>query len=444
MVENKVVIVGGGNAGLAAAHALKKEGIDFVVLEASNRYGGRVGRGTHKDYTFSTGAYFTEPQWDTTFEYLKEFGLEDDVITLDKKVYGFWYKNKVEYFVDEGNLFGAILKFRGLPPAIIPQGAKFAASLGLAMNKIKGEDDFSGLDEISNQSTAEWATKNGGPEVVDKLIGPMLGMMVLEKADAISAAHPIALMKLMAGMCVVKGGLKRVNDAIYEGIKDNVRLNTPVKQIVIQDGEVQGVKLENGEYIATDNVICCTDAVTALEIMPNSPLPMRKALATCKYSRTFHYVFELEKRNVPEDFLAMFIPLSTDSLLTTIFDENTKYIEPGHEEMGLIHVFTAGWHDDKFLPLNEDERRQLVLDEVEKFYPGFSQVATEINCTRYEKAVNTEPPGQYSEVQNFVKNHRDDIKGLNLAGEYLFLIACTEGAWSTGKEAAERVIASKK
>lgn len=55
----------------------------------------------------------------------------------------------------------------------------------------------------------------------------------------------------------------------------------------------------------------------------------------------------------------------------------------------LIHTFTAGWHDDKYLPLNEEDREKL---------------------------------------------------GLHLAGEYLFLIACTEGAWKTGKEAAQEII----
>jgi oxygen-dependent protoporphyrinogen oxidase len=33
-----------------------------------------------------------------------------------------------------------------------------------------------------------------------------------------------------------------------------------------------------------------------------------------------------------------------------------------------------------------------------------------------------------------------DVNGLYLAGEYLFLIASTEGALSTGKKAAEMVI----
>jgi hypothetical protein len=39
-----------------------------------------------------------------------------------------------------------------------------------------------------------------------------------------------------------------------------------------------------------------------------------------------------------------------------------------------------------------------------------------------------------------IDNHMGDVSGLYLAGEYLFLLACTEGAFATGKQAAERVV----
>ena len=51
-----------------------------------------------------------------------------------------------------------------------------------------------------------------------------------------------------------------------------------------------------------------------------------------------------------------------------------------------------------------------------------------------------ETPGQFPAIQDLLKNHMRDIKGLYLAGEYLFLIASTEGALATGKKAAEMVI----
>lgn len=40
--RTKVIIVGAGFTGLSAAHALKQAGVDFVVLEAQDRVGGRV------------------------------------------------------------------------------------------------------------------------------------------------------------------------------------------------------------------------------------------------------------------------------------------------------------------------------------------------------------------------------------------------------------------
>ncbi|MFT3793879.1 flavin monoamine oxidase family protein [Flavobacterium sp.] len=40
--KTKVIIIGAGLAGLAAAHKLKQKGIDFTILESQNRFGGRV------------------------------------------------------------------------------------------------------------------------------------------------------------------------------------------------------------------------------------------------------------------------------------------------------------------------------------------------------------------------------------------------------------------
>ena len=42
MIETKVAIVGGGLAGLHAARLLHRAGVDFVLLEARDRFGGRI------------------------------------------------------------------------------------------------------------------------------------------------------------------------------------------------------------------------------------------------------------------------------------------------------------------------------------------------------------------------------------------------------------------
>ena len=453
MSEKKVIIVGGGNAGLAAAYELHKAGIPYTVLEATNHYGGRLTTNTKGDFRFHEGAVFTEPQWTTTHDYLREFGLSDRVYTPEKKIYGLYLKGETVYFEDTGNLFESLLQLKGLPPALLIQGAKFIPNLLKAMAAVGENHDFSKLKDISEMSTREWVEKHGGPEVADKLLGPMLETMTLSRSSDICAAHPIALMKLMKGMDQVDGGLEIVNDAIYEIVKDNIRLSTPVKEIVVEDDAIKGVQLVDGEFIETDEVICCTDAVDAISLIPGLPQAVVDDLSTCTYCRTFHYVYYMEDQFVPDGFMAQFIPESEDSILSTFFAGrlNPEYdrVEGVPQEHAFgptstwVRAFTAGWHDDELIPLSDEERNARVTAEIDKFAPGFAEKAELVFVRRLERAINQEPPGQFNAINDLKENHIDDVKGLYYAGEYMFLIACTEGAWMTGKQAAEKLIASR-
>lgn len=452
-MAHEVVIVGGGNAGLSAAYQLYKAQVPFVLLEATNRVGGRVKYGQSGDIIYNDGAAFTEPQWETTFEYLREFDMMDRVVEPPKKIYGLYLNGKTQYFEDTGNLFQSLLTMKGLPKGLILQGVKFVPNLLKAMGLVGENHDFSKLADISQMTTRQWVTEKGGPEIADKLLGPMLGTMTLARTCDVSAAHPIALMKLMKGMDGVIGGLKLINEHIYDVIKDHVRLNTPVDEIIIEDGVIKGVKLADGEVIGTDKVMCCTDAVDALKLMPNLPKEVADPLKTCTYCKTWHYVFYSDTAQLPEGFLAEFIPESENSLVTTVFAtpltemDKVPDVPATHDFSGkawAVHTFTAGWHDDVLMPLSDEDRDKRIAAEVAKFVPGFDAENIDvIACNRMERAINLEPPGQFEAIQDLKDNHLSDVKGLYLGGEYMFLIACTEGAWMTGKQAAEKLLAEQ-
>ena len=76
----RIAIVGAGLSGMSAAYTLKKAGVWADVYEASGAPGGRCRNDYTDGYEFFMGAGSTEPQWETTFSYLHELGIEDHVV----------------------------------------------------------------------------------------------------------------------------------------------------------------------------------------------------------------------------------------------------------------------------------------------------------------------------------------------------------------------------
>src|SRR5687767_4442166 len=75
MINQDVIVIGGGASGLIAARQLAREGVQVTILEARRRLGGRIY--TFRDKKFTTwtegGAEFVHGNLETTFKLLKEY-----------------------------------------------------------------------------------------------------------------------------------------------------------------------------------------------------------------------------------------------------------------------------------------------------------------------------------------------------------------------------------
>jgi protoporphyrinogen oxidase len=444
MSNKKVVVIGAGCAGLSATYALRKQGVDVITFEANDVAGGRCRSITEQGYTFSIGAGSTEPQWETTFEYLNELGLMDKVFSLQKQRYGFFIKGKIRTIFRGGNLWDAIKTmpenitffFTAMPLKTYPQIMKVFIALRKYMKLVDAKKhNFDALAEISNMSTEEFVLKHGGPEALEWMFHPFLATMVLARPRDISVAHPISLFSLMKGMQSLDGGLGILTAALNEKVKESVRLSTPVSKIVIENNKVKGVETKNG-FVEADHVICAVDAVLARQLIPDLPDVMRKALQTCKYSSTYYYQFGLDKHLIPGnvDMFVLMTPASEKTVVSWVARGSRLHEKP------VMICATRGWEDEKLDKLSPENRRRLVIKELQKFFPAFPDEPVITKVFRWERAINMESPGQFVAINDLLKNHMRDVQGLYLAGEYLFLIASTEGALQTGKQAAQMVI----
>ncbi|MBN2168180.1 MAG: FAD-dependent oxidoreductase, partial [Actinobacteria bacterium] len=107
---------------------------------------------------------------------------------------------------------------------------------------------------------------------------------------------------------------------------------------------------------------------------------------------------------------------------------------------GLSHSCTWGRTAEKMNKLSDDEIVKAMIKELQRFAPNMTDKPDLAEVVRWDEAICLEPPGQFPAMYCFKNNHKDDIKGLHFAGEYMILISCVEGALRSGENAANAVL----
>ena len=87
------VIIGAGAAGLYAAYILKSKGINFQILEASSKYGGRLGKLTgFANFPIDTGAQWLHGKNSILGDLITK---SNTTITLDDSETKYWFNNQL-------------------------------------------------------------------------------------------------------------------------------------------------------------------------------------------------------------------------------------------------------------------------------------------------------------------------------------------------------------
>ncbi len=239
----RVVVVGGGVSGLAAAHRLLHRGADVEVLEASPRTGGVLQRAEVGGVVVDLGAESVLARRPEAVELIRAAGLGDDLVhpataAAAVRSHGSLHR------LPAGTVMG------------VPGSADQVAGLldPAAVERVRAEEDLPAAPLEHDVAVAEHVAARVGREVVDRLVEPLLGGVYAGHADRLSlratvpalwesarrggsllaavraaaAARPAAAGPVFAG---VAGGVARLPEALTAALAAAgvaVRTGTPV------------------------------------------------------------------------------------------------------------------------------------------------------------------------------------------------------------------------
>ena len=434
---HEVVVVGGGIAGLTAAHALR--GLDVVVLEAAERAGGRICSDPRGDNWLNFGAHVFGGESSVSGQLLAELGVRAvpvpgrlAAVSLNGKLVS---RGPVESF-----------PFR-LPMPLRSRAALIRTGIRLRLAvrdyaKIAaprdGEDPADRqqrmLDFMDDRSFAEFSGVL--PEDVDLLFRSTLTRSSGEPEE-LAAGYGVGYFHLVWDK---KGGLSRnilggsgvVIDALSTALGDRLRLGTRVTSVVRAADGVR-VEIDGGEAIEARTAIVATPAYATRAIVDGLPADTEAALAAMPYGPYVVGAF-LTKETAPvpwDDLYALATPKRSFSMLFNT--TNARRVgETIRAPGGSFMVYAAAGFARRLEGLTEDAVRDAFLADLYDVLPATRGLVEEVVIKRWEHGLPYPRVGR-GRLQPALIRPLDRV---HLAGDYLGTWY-TETAVQTGLAAAQ-------
>jgi monoamine oxidase len=395
-VNDRIIVVGAGLAGLAAADELVRRGCDVVVLEARDRVGGRVwSRELDNGAVIEMGAEFILPGCSEVLGLVERFGL------------GLW---------DKGMRYG-IREPRGV--AVSPEALAAAATAIASALRTAPETESAAqlLDRLEIDAAAREA------------IRARAEVSAAAAAEFVPAAELGGLARISDEPAPgVAGGNGRLPAALAGELGDRIRLSSPVHAIA---WEGEGVVVDTADASVEGRAcVVAAPASVAGRISFDPPLPSRvaEALAGVRYGHAAKLFAPLRSTAPPSATLA--VP-----------ERFWAWTATGALGRPQPAVSAFAGSPAALARLELDRGPEVWLDRLAALRPdldlyrGDAVLSTWDDDPWVEAAYSLEPPAELRDVLS------TPLGALTFAGEHLggAFGALMEGAIRSGRAAADRV-----
>ncbi|MEO7020005.1 MAG: NAD(P)/FAD-dependent oxidoreductase [Ktedonobacteraceae bacterium] len=420
-----IVIIGAGLAGLTCARELVREGQRVLVLEASEQAGGRLRTDRHEDgYRLDRGfqvlfTAYPAAQRHLNYDNLKPRFFEPGAL-----------------LVKAGKLYELADPWRE-PKHILPGmlNPLLSATDKLRVLQLRGKvtrlstaEIFAGKGQPGGQdeSTEAYLRRLGFKEdsFIANFARPFYGGIFLDRTLSTSARMFQFTFKMLAtGKVMLPAeGIRAIPEMLASALPPgSLRYRARVSSILTEGGKVSGVRLSNGETIATQQVVVATDSPSA-ERLTGRSLPTEARGSVCVYFGGKERLYKQRKillNTAPDAYVNNAVLLSNIA---------PTYAPPRRHLLSAT-IISPGTNDEELIA-------ERALNEMAAWFPKHNLNAWQmLGVYRLPFSQLVQAPGFFDSVPA----NTTATQGLYLAGEYT-TSSSIHGAMHSGEHAAKAVL----
>ncbi|MGW4332419.1 flavin monoamine oxidase family protein [Rhodococcus koreensis] len=436
----EVVVVGAGMAGLTAATTLSQE-TDVVVLESTDRVGGRVETVRKGDYWINVGTQFTEGTG-TLIDSLDRHGIE--MGSLAGKSVALYLNGGV---VDTSNPVALMFRTRmtlmdRIGMAIV--GARILAVMPFleSQNRI-AQRVRANLDTKLASYLLKGVRSKLAADVVRSWSAQWMGCEVEETAATqfvTSVGLALADPEKIPNFSLPVGGNQTLTDVLADDLGDRIRLNSAVHS-VRRDGDGVVVDYLDGDRpvrLRAKRAIVTAPADIAERIIPDLTQQHRNAFNDITYGRYVIVGFFTDE--VGPQRWDDYFGVSTPQLSFQAMFNHAAAMRNGDDRKpgGALACFAGGAHADALFDLPDEEIVSRYRQDLLAVFPELEGKLGEGIVRKHRRVVPFWAPGR----RNSLPALRDPLGTIYLAGDYQLDLPSLADAATSGERAAKAVLAS--
>ncbi|MEY2403870.1 MAG: protoporphyrinogen/coproporphyrinogen oxidase [Acidimicrobiaceae bacterium] len=434
----RFAVVGGGITGLAAAYEFRLQAPDaeIVVLEATDRLGGKVATTTFAGRAIDEGAdaFLARVPWG--LDLCRELGIDTELVSPAQQSAYVWFD-------------GAL---RRLPAGLVlgvPTDFDALAASGIVRERVDVRPSAAVLAPGEDLSVGTLVRAQLGDAVFERLVDPLLGGINAGDADRLSirAGAPQLAAAAERDRDLVEalraqpppasgpvfyapvGGMGAIVDALVASLTASdveLRRDTPVDDL---------------RALAADGVVVAVPAYHAAELVRPSAAKAAALLDRIAYASValVTLVYPTSSVTRPLDASGFLVPRTEGLLMTASSWSSSKWAHLADESTTVVRVSTGRFGDDRASKLDDDALVRALVDEV----AATTEIAgapIDVMVRRWPQSFPQYEPGHLDRVAELERELAGALPHVVLAGAALRGIgvpACIR----QGREAATELLA---